>query len=70
MYIIEIASASKAEKPGIEMPKSIENWDKIVEEKTAKEALIALIGECNDENISIDNNWLRLKVGDENWYYG
>ena len=70
-FVIETANAGMEQRPGKEatLPNN-GNWNRIATGRTAKQALINLIEACNDEAVSLENNWLRLKIKDDNYCYG
>jgi len=71
LYVIEIASASLQQRPGREasLPNN-DNWEKIAAGQTVKQALVNLIEACNDEAVSLENYWLRLKIKEDDLCYG
>lgn len=70
-YVIEIASADSTQRPGRKVDKSDDgNWQMVVVGKTAQEVLAVLVEACNDEAVSIENSWLRLKIEGEEHFYG
>ena len=65
-YVVEVASANLEHRPGrgIDSPND-DNWEVIASGQTPQQALISLLEACNDEVVSLDNNWLRLKIKDD-----